>query len=50
MKRTRQIFTLFVFVSFISILSIGGCSNSSSDGQPIPEEIRDIFESGLFVS
>lgn len=48
MKRTRQIFTLFVFVSFISILSIGGCSNSSSDGQPIPEEIRDIFDKNLY--
>ncbi|TFG76811.1 MAG: hypothetical protein E4H21_05335 [Thermodesulfobacteriales bacterium] len=48
MKRSRQLLILFVFVSLISILSIGGCNNNSSDGQPIPEEIRAIFDKDLY--
>ncbi|MCK5710651.1 MAG: D-alanyl-D-alanine carboxypeptidase [Deltaproteobacteria bacterium] len=48
MKRTRQILTLFVFVSIISILSIGGCNKNGSNGQGIPEAIRAIFNDSLY--
>ncbi len=48
MKRTRQLLTLFVFVSLISILSIGGCNKNGSNGQPIPQEIRAIFNKALY--
>ena len=48
MKRTRQLLTLFVFVSIISILSIGGCNKNGSNGQPIPQEIRAIFNKALY--
>ncbi len=48
MKRTRHLLTLFVFVSIISILSIGGCNKNGSKGQPIPEEIRAIFNKALY--
>lgn len=48
MKRTRQLLTLFVFVSIISILSIGGCNKNGSNRQGIPEEIRAIFNDTLY--
>lgn len=48
MNWNRQLFTPLVFVSLISVLSIGGCNSNSSDGQPIPEEIRAIFDKDLY--
>ena len=48
MKRTRQLLILFVFVSIISILSIGGCNKNGSNGQPIPQDIRAIFNKALY--
>ena len=48
MKRSRQLLILFVFVSLISILSIGGCNKNGSNGQPIPQEIRAIFNKALY--
>jgi len=32
----------------ISILSVGGCNNNGSEGQPIPEDIRAIFNKALY--
>ncbi|TDI88713.1 MAG: peptidase S13, partial [Candidatus Dadabacteria bacterium] len=48
MKRTRNLLILFVFVSLISILSIGGCNKNGSNGQPIPQDIRAIFNKALY--
>ncbi len=48
MKRTRNLLILFVFVSLISILSIGGCTKNGSNGQGIPESIRAIFNDSLY--
>jgi D-alanyl-D-alanine carboxypeptidase len=48
MKRTRQLLTLFVFVSLISILSMGGCNKNGSNGQAIPDDIKAIFNEPLY--
>ena len=48
MKSYRTLLTLCLFVSLISILAIGGCNNNGSEGQPIPEEIREIFDDSLY--
>ncbi len=39
------------FISLIlllSVLSVGGCNNMGSEGQPIPDEIRAIFKKPLY--
>ncbi|MGB3729795.1 MAG: D-alanyl-D-alanine carboxypeptidase [Thermodesulfobacteriota bacterium] len=48
MKRSTKFLTAFMLIAFISILSIGGCNNNNSEGQPIPDEIRSIFNSALY--
>ena len=48
MKRSRQLPTFFICLLLVSILSIGGCNNKGSEGQPIPDEIRSIFNSALY--
>lgn len=48
MKSYRTLLTLCLFVSLISILAIGGCNNNGSEGQPIPDEIREIFDDSLY--
>ncbi len=48
MKRARQLLTLFIFLLLVPILSVGGCNNSGSEGQPIPKEIRMIFDDSLY--
>jgi len=48
MKRSRQCLTLFAFILLMSILSVGGCNNNGSEGQPIPEDIRAIFNKALY--
>lgn len=46
MKGSRSIFVLSVLLLLISILSAGGCNNNN--GNPIPPEIRDIFNKPLY--
>lgn len=48
MKRARQLVALITLVFLTSILSISGCNNKGSEGQPIPEEIIAIFEKQLY--
>jgi len=48
MKKSRNVLTFFAFITLISILSVGGCNNNGSNGQPIPEEIRAIFDKALY--
>lgn len=46
MKRHRHLVTFAIFISLISILSVGGCN--SDNGQSIPAEIRAIFNDPLY--
>lgn len=48
MESFKTIFISIFMISVISIFSIGGCNNSGSEGQPIPEEIRAIFNNELY--
>lgn len=48
MNRSRQLATFSIFLLFVSILSVGGCNNKGSEVQPIPDEIRTIFEKQLY--
>ena len=46
MKSSRSIFVLSALILLISVFSVGGCSNNSSDS--IPAEIRAIFNKPLY--
>jgi PBP4 family serine-type D-alanyl-D-alanine carboxypeptidase len=48
MKRIGIVSKLFLSIFVLSILAIGGCNNSGSEGQPIPDDIKAIFNEPLY--
>lgn len=46
--RYKFILIFVVSITVVSILSSGGCNKNGSSGQPIPEEIRAVFDKPLY--